>query len=47
MDHFDDITCEEFYGPESFTEEDMEGFYDLTDEEIADLADQDARREFV
>tara|TARA_Y100000004_G_C8907520_1_gene409408 strand:+ start:744 stop:884 length:141 start_codon:yes stop_codon:yes gene_type:complete len=46
MDHFDDITCEEYYGPE-ITEEDMEGLYDLTDEEIADLADQDSRREFV
>ena len=46
MDHFDDITCEEYYGPE-ITDEDMEGLYDLTDEEIADLADQDARREFV
>ena len=46
MDHFDDITCEEYYGPE-IAEEDMEGLYDLTDEEIADLADQDSRREFV
>ena len=36
MDHFDDITCEEYYGPE-ITDEDMEGLYDLTDEEIADL----------
>ena len=29
MDHFDDITCEEYYGPE-ITEEDME-VYERTD----------------
>ena len=59
MDHFDDITCEEFYGPEP-TEED----YDLAfaigashvlfpddaepeEDDLVDLAEQDARREFV
>tara|TARA_R110002012_G_scaffold300483_1_gene500278 strand:- start:592 stop:732 length:141 start_codon:yes stop_codon:yes gene_type:complete len=46
MDHFDDITCEEYYGTEP-TEEDLESLYDLSEDELSDLADQDARREFV